>query len=174
MGGGNSAGQAAVYLCGHASKVILLIRGGDLNKNMSRYLVQRIEQTTNIELLCNTEIVGMSGNSHLEAIEIMNHLDGQKRTLQTPTVFSFIGATPITDWLPAEIERDPKGFVLTGAAVAHSPNWKLARAPYLLETSRPGVFAAGDVRAGSAKRVAAAVGEGAMSVQFVHEYLKEM
>ena len=173
VGGGNSAGQAAVYLAGHASTVILLIRGGDLNKNMSSYLVRRIEQTANIELLCNSTIQRMEGSRHLEAIEIVNHITGQQRTVQTTTVFSFIGAIPLTDWLPAEIERDAKGFVLTGAAVAHSPTWPLARTPFLLETSRPGVFAAGDVRAGSAKRVAAAVGEGAMSVQFMHEYLKE-
>jgi thioredoxin reductase (NADPH) len=174
VGGGNSAGQAAVYLAGHASKVILLIRGGDLNKNMSSYLVRRIEQTENIELLCNTEIRRIQGNAHLEAVDIVNRTNGEERTVPTAAVFSFIGAIPLTAWLPAEIERDSKGFVLTGAAVAHSPHWKLARAPYLLETSHPGVFAAGDVRAGSAKRVAAAVGEGAMSVQFVHEYLKEM
>jgi thioredoxin reductase (NADPH) len=174
VGGGNSAGQAAVYLAGHASKVILLIRGGDLNKNMSSYLARRIEQTANIELLHNTETRRMLGNSHLEAIETVNRVSGKERMIQTPAVFSFIGATPLTGWLPPEIERDAKGFVLTGAAVAHSSQWKLARAPYLLETSRPGVFGAGDVRAGSAKRVAAAVGEGAMSVQFVHEYLKQM
>lgn len=174
VGGGNSAGQAAVYLSGHASKVFLLIRGGDLKKNMSSYLVQRIDQTANIELLSNTEIRRMQGKDHLEAIEIVNRINGEERTMQTGAVFSFIGAIPLTDWLPAEIERDAKGFVLTGAAVAQSSHWKLPRAPYLLETSHPGIFAAGDVRAGSAKRVAAAVGEGAMSVQFVHEYLKEM
>jgi thioredoxin reductase (NADPH) len=173
VGGGNSAGQAAVYLSGHASKVILLIRGGDLNKNMSSYLVRRIEQTANIELLCNSTIQRMEGSRHLETIEIVNHITGQQHTVQTPTVFSFIGATPLTDWLPPEIERDAKGFVLTGPAVANSTAWPLARAPFLLETSRPGIFAAGDVRSGSAKRVAAAVGEGAMSVQFMHEYLKE-
>ncbi len=174
VGGGNSAGQAAVYLAGHASKVMLLIRGDDLNKNMSSYLVQRIEQTGNIELLCNTEILRMLGNAHLDAIEIVNHVDGQQCTVQASAVFSFIGAMPLTGWLPQEVERDAKGFVLTGSAVAHSRHWNLNRAPFLLETSHPGVFAAGDVRAGSAKRVASAVGEGAMSVQFVHEYLKEM
>jgi thioredoxin reductase (NADPH) len=174
VGGGNSAGQAAVYLSGHASKVILLIRGNDLNKNMSSYLVQRIEQTSNIELLRNSEIRRVRGNGRLDSIEIVNHASGEGLTIETPAVFSFIGATPLTTWLPPEIERDARGFVLTGAAVAHSPRWSLNRAPFLLETSQPGVFAAGDVRAGSAKRVASAVGEGAMSVQFVHEYLKEM
>jgi thioredoxin reductase (NADPH) len=174
VGGGNSAGQAAVFLAGHASKVLLLIRGDDLNKNMSRYLVERIEQTPNIELLSNTTIRGVTGNSHLQAIETVNSHDGQHRTIETPAVFSFIGATPRTDWLPPEIERDAKGFVRTGAAVAQSVHWGVKRSPLFLETSRPGVFAAGDVRSGSVKRVASAVGEGAMSVQFVHEYLKEM
>jgi len=174
VGGGNSAGQAAVFLAEYASSVLLLIRGDDLNKNMSSYLVRRIEQTSNIELLSNTTIRRMTGNSHLEAIEIVNSLDSQQRTIKTPAVFSFIGATPRTDWLPAEIERDSKGFVRTGAAVAQSIHWGVTRPPYLLETSHPGVFAAGDVRSGSVKRVASAVGEGAMSVQFVHEYLKEM
>lgn len=174
VGGGNSAGQAAVFLAGHASRVLLLIRGNDLNKNMSSYLVRRIEQTSNIELLTNTEIRRVMGNGHLDSIEIMNSNTGQGQTVQTPAVFSFIGATPRTDWLPPEIERDLKGFVRTGTAVTNSLHWSIARTPFLLETSHPGVFAAGDVRAGSSKRVASAVGEGAMSVQFVHEYLKEM
>ncbi|MGA8026951.1 MAG: NAD(P)/FAD-dependent oxidoreductase, partial [Bryobacteraceae bacterium] len=174
VGGGNSAGQAAVFLAEHASRVLLLIRGDDLNKSMSSYLVRRIEQTGNIELLCNTTIRQMVGNGHLKAIEIVNSKTGQQRTIETPGVFSFIGATPRTDWLPLEIERDAKGFVRTGAAMARAQSWGVARAPFLLETSHPGVFAAGDVRSGSVKRVASAVGEGAMAVQFVHEYLKEM
>jgi thioredoxin reductase (NADPH) len=174
VGGGNSAGQAAVFLAGLASRVLLLIRGNDLNKNMSSYLVRRIEQTSNIELLCNTTIRRMTGNSHLQAIDIVNSQDGSERTIETPAVFSFIGATPCADWLPPEIERDAKGFVRTGSAVAQSKHWGVARPPLLLETSHPGVFAAGDVRSGSVKRVASAVGEGAMSVQFVHEYLKTM
>jgi thioredoxin reductase (NADPH) len=174
VGGGNSAGQAAVYLASHASRVILIIRGDDLNKNMSSYLVHRIEQTRNIQLLCNSEILRVKGNGHLAGVEIANRINGEQRAIETPAVFSFIGANPLTNWLPPEVERDAKGFVLTGSAIAHSPRWSLNRAPFLLETSHPGVFAAGDVRAGSAKRVASAVGEGAMSVQFVHEYLKEM
>jgi thioredoxin reductase (NADPH) len=174
VGGGNSAGQAAVFLAGHASRVLLLIRGDDLNKNMSSYLVRRIEQTPNIELLSSTTIRRMTGNGHLESIDVLNSHDGQERTIETPAVFSFIGAMPRTDWLPSEIERDAKGFVRTGSAVAQSQYWAVARPPALLETSHPGVFAAGDVRSGSVKRVASAVGEGAMSVQFVHEYLKEM
>lgn len=174
VGGGNSAGQAAVFLAGQARQVLLLIRGDDLNKNMSRYLVQRIEQTANIELLRSTTIRRMDGNSHLQGVEIVNANTGEQRTVETPAVFSFIGATPRTDWLPSEIERDAKGFVRTGATLSESTYWTRARTPFLLETSHPGVFAAGDVRSGSVKRVASAVGEGAMSVQFVHEYLKEM
>lgn len=174
VGGGNSAGQAAVFLAGHASRVLVLIRGNDLNKNMSSYLVDRIEQTPNIEVLRNTTIRRMLGNGHLEGVEIVNHESGEQRTIKTPAVFSFIGATPRTDWLPSEVERDAKGFVRTGAGLSNSPSWGITRQPFLLETSHPGVFAAGDVRSGSVKRVASAVGEGAMSVQFVHEYLKEM
>jgi thioredoxin reductase (NADPH) len=174
VGGGNSAGQAAVFLATQARQVLLLIRGDDLNKNMSSYLVRRIEQTPNIELFRNTTIRRMQGNGHLAAVEIVDGTTGQQRTVETPAVFSFIGATPRTDWLPAEIDRDAKGFVKTGASVAKSPHWTAARTPFLLETSHPGVFAAGDVRSDSVKRVASAVGEGAMSVQFVHEYLKEM
>ncbi len=173
VGGGNSAGQAAVFLASHALKVLILIRGDDLNKNMSSYLVRRIEQTANIELLTNTTITSMRGDSHLKSIEILNAKTGERQTVETPGVFSFIGADPRTDWLPEEIERDAKGFVKTGAAVAQSPHWSATRSPFLLETSRRGVFAAGDVRSGSVKRVASAVGEGSMSVQFVHEYLKE-
>ncbi len=174
VGGGNSAGQAAVYLAGHVRQVHLLIRGNDLYKSMSNYLVRRIELTGNIELICNTEIHRMLGDGHLETVEIVNKKTTESRSLETPAVFSFIGAIPRTDWLPAEIEKDPKGFVRTGPALAQSPHWKLPRNPFLLETSRRGVFAAGDVRSGSTKRVGSAVGEGAMAVQFVHEYMKEV
>ena len=172
VGGGNSAGQAAVYLAENAKEVLMLIRGDDLNRNMSSYLVHRISQTPNIKVFSNTTIRRVEGNGHLDAVEIVDGVTGKTRRVETPAVFSFIGAVPRTDWLPAEIERDGKGFVRTGASVAQSPQWKLTRQPFLLETSRPGVFAAGDVRSDSVKRVASAVGEGAMSVQFVHEYLK--
>jgi thioredoxin reductase (NADPH) len=174
VGGGNSAGQAAVFLAGHARMVLLLLRGGDLYKSMSSYLAQRIERTANIEVLHHTTVRRMCGDSYLAAVEIANDQTGEQRRVETPAVFSFIGAVPRTDWLPAEVERDAKGFVRTGPMLAQSPHWTARRSPYLLETSRPGVFAAGDVRAGSVKRVASAVGEGAMAVQFVHEYLKEM
>ena len=174
VGGGNSAGQAAVFLAGIARKVDLLIRGEDLYKNMSYYLARRIEETPNIEVLYNTTVRRMHGDGHLGAVEIVNNKTGEVRTLKTPALFSFIGAVPYSQWLPSEIERDDKEFVRTGEALAQSSHWTARRQPFLLETSRPGVFAAGDVRSGSVKRVASAVGEGAMAVQFVHEYLKEM
>ena len=141
---------------------------------MSSYLARRIEQTPNIEVLRNTEVRRMSGDGHLSEVELVNNKTGETRTLKTPALFSFIGAVPRTDWLPPEIERDAKGFVRTGPAWRSRPTGRARRQPFLLETSRPGVFAAGDVRSGSVKRVASAVGEGAMAVQFVHEYLKEM
>jgi thioredoxin reductase (NADPH) len=114
----------------------------------------------------------MLGDGALRAVESADNKTGQTRTLVTPALFSFIGAVPRTDWLPSQIEKDAKGFVRTGVALRGSPHWTARRSPFLLETSRPGVFAAGDVRSGSVKRVASAVGEGAMAVQFVHEYFK--
>ena len=116
----------------------------------------------------------LRGDGHLGELELANKQTGQKQTVTAPALFSFIGAVPRTDWLPPEVERDARGFVRTGPALAQSPHWSRRRSPFLLETSRAGVFAAGDVRAGSVKRVASAVGEGAMAVQLVHEYLKEM
>ena len=174
VGSGNSAGQAAVFLAGQVRKVYLVIRGDDLYKNMSSYLACRIEDTPNIEVLRNTEVRRLVGDGYLTSVELIDNKTGETRTIRAPALFSFIGAIPRCDWIPPEIERDDKGFVRTGPAVAQSPHWTAKRQPFLLETSRPGVFAAGDVRAGSIKRVASAVGEGAMTVQFVHEYLKEM
>jgi thioredoxin reductase (NADPH) len=175
VGGGNSAGQASVFLAAHARKVFHLIRGNDLSKGMSHYLARRIEQTENIELHRNTVVERVIGDGYLTAVEIANRKAGEKRTIPTPALFSFCGATPRTDWLPKTIETDDKGFVLTGeAALAKSAHWRIPRRPFLLETSRPGVFAAGDVRSGSVKRCASAVGEGSMAVQFVHQYISQM
>jgi thioredoxin reductase (NADPH) len=174
VGGGNSAGQAAVFLAGQVRKVYLAIRGDDLRKDMSEYLVERIEETPNIEVLKNTEVRRMIGDTHLGEVVLVNNKTGEARTMKTPAVFSFIGAAPRTEWLPPEIERDEKGFVRTGPSLGQSKHWTGRRQPFPLETSRPGVFAAGDVRSGSVKRVASAVGEGAMAVQLVHEYMKEL
>jgi thioredoxin reductase (NADPH) len=140
---------------------------------MSSYLVRRVEQTPNIKVLRNTEVRRMFGDDQLGEVELLNNKIGEVRKLRTSAVFSFIGATPRTEWLPEQIEKDAKQFVCTGPDLAQSPRWSARRPPFLLETTRPGVFAAGDVRSGSIKRVASAVGEGAMAVQFVHEYLKE-
>jgi thioredoxin reductase (NADPH) len=171
-GGGNSAGQAAMFLSEGAEKVLLVIRGSDLSKSMSSYLSRRVETKKNIEILCHTEIRKMTGGKRLEAVELENTQTGERRTVQTPAVFSMIGAKPCTSWLPPEIERDEKGFIKTGPAVADAPAWKTAkRAPGALETSRPGIFAAGDVRSGSVKRCAAAVGEGGTAVEGVHQAL---
>jgi thioredoxin reductase (NADPH) len=175
VGGGNSAGQAAVFLAEHARKVYLVVRGDDLAKNMSTYLVQRIRHTDNIEVLLDTEIREMTGDDgHLAAVDLVNTKTGEVRRVPTPAVFSFIGAVPRTDWLPPEIQTDPRGFVCTGPALRRAPDGvRGPRDPFMLETSSFGVFAAGDVRSGSVKRVSSAVGEGAMAVQFVHEHLKD-
>jgi thioredoxin reductase (NADPH) len=171
VGGGNSAGQAVMFLSEQTPRVFLLLRGGDLRKSMSSYLADRIEGADNIEVLSNAEIIRMLGGKQLEAVEIKDTRSGETRTIQTSAVFTFIGAIPCTNWLPPEIETDSKGFVKTGRLVSSSPNWTADREPFFLETSRPGIFAAGDVRLGSTKRVASAVGEGAMAVQLAHEYL---
>lgn len=171
-GGGNSAGQAAMFLSESARNVLLVIRGDDLGKSMSSYLSRRVEAKENIEILRRTEIRRMSGQVRLEEIELENTSTGERRTVRTPAVFSMIGAMPCTSWLPPEIARDEKEFVKTGPAVADLPVWKNSpRPPAALETSRPGVFAAGDVRSDSVKRCGAAVGEGGMAVEGVHQAL---
>jgi thioredoxin reductase (NADPH) len=173
VGGGNSAGQAAVFLARQVRRVYLVIRHDNLYKDMSSYLARRVEFARNIEIVRDTVLRRMTGDGHLSAVEFNNKKTGETWSLRTPAVFSFIGAVPRTEWLPAEIEKDPKGFVSTGTFVGQSPHWNAKRHPYFLETSRPGVFAAGDVRSGSVKRVASAVGEGSMAVQFVHACLRE-
>jgi thioredoxin reductase (NADPH) len=172
-GGGNSAGQAAMFLSQGAKKVLLVIRGEGLAKSMSTYLSRRVEAKENIEILAHTEIRKMMGGKVLEAVELENTETHERRIIQTPAVFSMVGAMPCTSWLPPEIERDDKGFVKTGHAVAGAPAWQgMNRLPGPLETSRPGIFAAGDVRSGSVKRCVAAVGEGGMAVEGVHEVLR--
>jgi thioredoxin reductase (NADPH) len=174
VGGGNSAGQAAMFLSEGAAKVLLVIRGNDLSHSMSDYLSRRVLARENIELVPQTTLRGMTGNSVLEAVELENMKTGERRRIETPAVFSMIGATPCTEWLPPEVLRDNKGFIKTGALVSDAPRWSQnSRAPAALETSLPGIFAVGDVRSGSVKRCAAAVGEGSMAIAGVHESLKE-
>jgi thioredoxin reductase (NADPH) len=173
VGGGNSAGQAAAFLSTVARRVFLVVRGDTLYKDMSSYLARRIEETENIEVLSRTRVRRMLGDTWMHAVEVVNDA-GQVRAIETPGLFSFIGAVPRSDWLPDEIEKDAKGFVTTGPAASRSARWSRERSPFLLETTHAGVFAAGDVRSGSIKRIASAVGEGATSVQIVHEYLKGM
>jgi thioredoxin reductase (NADPH) len=169
VGSGNSAGQAAMFLSEGAAKVLLVIRGDDITKKMSDYLSRRVQAQPNIEILYRTEIRKMFGDQRLEQVELENTQTGERRTIKTPAVFSMIGARPCTEWLPAEIERDEKGFIKTGADVAEAPAWRAnKRRPAPLETSLPGIFAAGDVRSGSVKRCAAAVGEGGMAVAGIH------
>ena len=163
-GSGNSAGQAAMFLSDGAAKVLLVIRGENLSK-MSSYLSRRVEAQKNVEILYHTQIRKMSGNKMLEEAELENTETDERRVVRTPAIFSMIGANPCTEWLPLEIERDDKGFIKTGSAVANAPAWKEnKRQPGPLETSLPNIFAAGDVRSGSVKRCAAAVGEGGMAV----------
>jgi thioredoxin reductase (NADPH) len=174
VGGGNSAGQATLFLCDHASRVWLLVRGDDLGKSMSRYLIDRIERDPRIEVRLRTEVRELLGDDRLEGIVVESSADGGRERLDTGALFVFIGADPCTPWLAGHVALDRRGFVLTGADVERSEDagWPDAqRPPYLLETSRPGIFAVGDVRSGSVKRVASAVGEGAMAVQFVHRRL---
>jgi thioredoxin reductase (NADPH) len=164
-GSGNSAGQAAMFLSDGAAKVLLVVRGNSVANKMSDYLSRRVQARDNIEILCNTEIRKMSGGKKLEQIELENTKTGERRIVRTPAVFSMIGARPCTEWLPPEIERDAKGFIKTGMSVAGAPAWQANKhQPGPLETSLPGIFAAGDVRSGLVKRCAAAVGEGGMAV----------
>ena len=169
VGSGNSAGQAAMFLSEGASKVLLVVRGDDITKKMSDYLSRRVQTQPNIEILYRTEVKKMFGTQRLEQVELENTRTRERRTVETPAVFSMIGARPCTEWLPPEIERDEKGFIQTGADVAEAPAWREnKRRPAPLETSLPGIFAAGDVRSGSVKRCAAAVGEGGMAVAGIH------
>ena len=175
VGGANSAGQAAMYFSRYASRVHLLIRGEDLSRSMSQYLIDQIEKVENIEVHPFTEVVGAHGNGHLERLTLCDARTRESRMVETPWLFVFIGARPCTDWLGTGVVRDRHGFVLTGPDLVvegrRPAGWTLPRDPYHLESSLPGVFAAGDVRADSLKRVASAVGEGAAAVALVHRYL---
>jgi len=175
LGGGNSAGQSAMYLSRYAKEVQIVLRGDSLHPTMSRYLVEQIEKTSNIRLRTRTEVECVEGSGHVERVVLKSLDDGTSQVEDVDAVFVFIGTKPRSDWLPANVLRDPKGFVLTGrdllADAAYPRTWKERREPLPLETSAPGVFAAGDIRAGAMNRVASAVGEGSMAVRLVHEYL---
>jgi thioredoxin reductase (NADPH) len=175
VGGANSAGQAAMYFSRYARRVHLLIRGEDLRRSMSQYLIDQIERTDTIEVHPHTEVASAEGAEHLERLTLCNPRTGEMKTVDTSWLFIFIGAEPRTEWLDKAVARDERGFVLTGPDLLSGgqrpPGWVLSRDPYHLECSVPGVFAAGDVRADSLKRVASAVGEGAMAVALVHRYL---
>ena len=175
VGGGNSAGQAAVFLAEHAPKVYLLIRGGDLGADMSRYLVDRIQRLENICVALNTEVTGLIGDGKLAGLVVANNETHERLELDARALFVFVGATPHTGWLGGMLDLDDRGFILTGHDVPRdAPVIAPAQPvhePLLLETSRPGVFAAGDVRSGSVKRVASAVGEGSMAIRLVWEHL---
>ena len=173
IGAGNSAGQAAMFFSTHARSVTIVYRGESLEKGMARYLADQITSRPNIAGLFRTEVVAAHGVDSIEAIDVRNCDTGETTRLETGGLFIFIGADAETTWLPSEIALDSDGYVLTGPDVAAAGGWALDRDPYLLETSVPGIFAAGDVRLGPVKRVAAAVGEGSMAIAFVREYLKE-
>jgi thioredoxin reductase (NADPH) len=178
VGGGNSAGQAAMYLSGFAKNVFIVIRKNSLDATMSRYLLDQIIKTDNIFLIANSVIVEAAGNNRLECIVLENIQTGERKTYEAGALFVFIGTRPVTDWIKLSIYKDPKGFIETGRDLFKYENfkkmWKLEREPFLLETGIPGIFTAGDVRAGAMNRVASAVGEGAMAIKLVHEYLAEV
>ncbi|HEY9008032.1 FAD-dependent oxidoreductase [Ohtaekwangia sp.] len=177
VGGGNSAGQAAMYLANFANRVFIVIRKKDLTATMSKYLIDQIAATKNIHILPETEVRQVYGDDRLSAIDIENIATGKKEKVNAAALFIFIGARPVTDWITLDIIKDEKGFIETGRDLlkyeSFKKAWKLNREPYLLETCSPGIFVAGDVRAGAMNRVASAVGEGAMAIKFVHQYLAE-
>ncbi len=178
VGGANSAGQAAVYLARVARSVTILVRGASLHASMSYYLIQQIESIPNISVRGCTEVAAAHGSDHLERLTLRDNSSGGTETVDAQWLFVFIGAAPLTGWLDGVVARDDRGFVLAGPDLApdggRPPGWPLDRAPYHLETSVPGVFVAGDARSESAKRVASAVGEGAMAVMLVHRYLEKL
>lgn len=177
VGGGNSAGQAAVYLARYARRVTMVVRGESLAATMSDYLITALENKENVDVRLHTEIIDGGGDFHLERIVLRDTHSGQVETLPAAALFVLIGAMPRTDWLPPVVERDDQGYIVTGQELLRDgnppPTWPLQRLPLLLETSVPRVFAAGDVRHRSVKRVALAVGEGSIAVQVIHHALSE-
>ena len=178
VGGANSAGQAAVFFSSHAAKVTMVVRASSLSLGMSQYLVDQIQDTSNIAVLTRTEVVEVHGTDHLQSVAVVNKDTQEVTCLPAAAMFIFIGASAHTDFLDGGVKRNSAGFILTGSdlieAGKYPVGWNLKRDPFLLETSVPGIFAAGDVRSGSTKRVASAVGEGAVCVSFVHQYLRQV
>jgi thioredoxin reductase (NADPH) len=171
VGGANSAGQAALHLARYARQVTLVVRGSSLAAGMSEYLVRQVEATDNIEVRLETEVVGGGGDGRLDHLVLRDRTSGREEEVEARGLFLMIGAQPLTEWLPAEVERDDRGFILTGADVSDGHAWPADRDRLLLETSMPGVFAAGDVRHDAVKRVASAVGEGSIAIQLLHQVL---
>jgi len=169
VGGANSAGQAALHLVRYARRVTLLVRADSLEAGMSDYLVRQVRTAPGLDVRLGTEVVGGGGFERLERLALRNRRDGSEETVAANALFVLIGAQPHTAWLPADVARDEQGFVLTGPDLERRAKWPLARSPFHLETSVPSVFAAGDVRHGSVKRVASAVGEGSVAIQLLHQ-----
>jgi thioredoxin reductase (NADPH) len=170
VGGGNAAGQAAVHLAKYAAEVTLLVRGDSLGTSMSEYLIAELEDTANVSVRLGVELVDGDGDAHLESVVIRDRASGETERLEAAGLFVMIGAEPRTEWLNGVVQRDERGYILTGSDLEQT-DWPLERAPLLLETSVPGVFAAGDIRHGSVKRVTTAMGEGATVVQLIHQHL---
>jgi thioredoxin reductase (NADPH) len=169
VGGGNSAGQAAIFLSAHATRVTLIVRDHDLSANMSRYLIDQVTRLPNVQVMVDSEVRELHGDQALEALTVVGSRTGTRRVLPARALFVFIGAVPCTDWLDGLVDLDDHGFVLTGAGALVAAVHPDGTGPLPLETNRPGVFAVGDVRSGSAKRVAASVGEGAMAIRLAFE-----
>jgi thioredoxin reductase (NADPH) len=178
VGGANSAGQAAMNFAKYADRVVILVRGSSLSSTMSQYLIDQIKEMTNISLWAHASVSEVHGETHLEEISVLCSDTNTIERVPASAMFIFIGALPRTDWLGDVVERDDRGFVLTGPDLIRDGNrakgWTLERDPFLLETNVPGLFAVGDVRHGSVKRVASGVGEGSVAVQFIHQYLSKV
>jgi thioredoxin reductase (NADPH) len=178
IGGANSAGQAAMNFAKYADRVVIVVRGKSLSSTMSQYLIDQIKETPNVQLWANASVAEVHGETHLEEISFLCSDTNQTERVPASAMFIFIGASPRTEWLADLIERDEHGFILTGPDLIrdgeHPKGWQLDRDPFLLETNVPGLFAVGDVRHGSVKRVASGVGEGSVAVQFIHQYLSKV